>query len=256
MNAELYVGSNQEEVSRKAAECFVAAARHLSSSQQKFAVVLAGGSTPRRTYQLLAQEPLRSAVQWKGVHFFWGDERAVPPDHPDSNYGMARATLLQPLGVPPAQVHRICGEHPDPHAAAQAYEQEIARFFSQPPLNPPPSFDFVFLGVGPDGHIASLFPGTAALQERKRWVVANWVPQLRSWRITLTLPVLNAASCLCFLVMGAEKAPVVRRALANGGEAQSLPVAQLRPKHRVLWFLDHAAASELPKSLWHSRSAG
>lgn len=246
MKRELHIGADLEEISHRAAQLFARTIAQQGSTSQRLAVVLSGGRTPRRTYELLASEPYRSRIAWEKVHFFWGDERTVPPDHPDSNYRLAFESLLSPLAIPDAQIHRIEGERADPRQAALAYQQEIARFFSLPENAPPPTFDWIFLGMGSDGHVASLFPGTAALREREHWVVANWVPQLDSWRITLTLPVLNAGRCVLVLVAGPEKAEAVREVWQSTRDARGLPAAQLAPKGRLLWLVDRLAAAKLP----------
>src|SRR5262249_28579463 len=142
----------------------------------RFLVALAGGSTPRRLYQLLAEPPFREQVDWSRIEFFWGDERRVPPDHPDSNFRLAKDTLLDKLQIPMGQVHRLQADREDLAAAAHDSQAEIARVFGIDPTDPPPSFDLILLGMGADGHTASLFPHTSALRESKRWVVANHVP--------------------------------------------------------------------------------
>ena len=181
-------------------------------------VALSGGSTPRRLYELLAREPFRRQIPWASVEFFWGDERTVPPDHPDSNFRMANEVLLAPLGISPARIHRIEAERPDRDAAARAYETELARV-----LGEPPRLDLVLLGLGADGHTASIFPQTPAVRERVRWVVAHHVPALGADRITLTAPIINQAACVVFLVAGAEKATTAARVLHGPPEPDLLP---------------------------------
>jgi 6-phosphogluconolactonase len=205
-------------------------------------VALAGGSTPRGLYRLLATDArYRDAVAWARVELFWGDERHVPPDHPDSNYGMAAAELLAHVPIHPARVHRIQGEHPDVHAAAAAYEQDIRRTI--PTDGVVPQLDLVLLGLGADGHTASLFPGTAAVRERDRLVVAHYVEAVQAERITMTLPLLNAARHVLFVVTGSDKADAVRRVLDTG---EPLPAAAVRPTQGELtWLVDRAAARDL-----------
>lgn len=224
------------------AEC----ARRAVAARGRFAVALSGGSTPRALFQRLAEPPRRDEIPWARVEVFWADERCVPPDHPDSNYGMARAALLDPIGVPAERVHRVPGEAPDPAAAAAACEAEIARALGGTPGGPPPVLDLVLLGMGADGHTASLFPGTAALAERRRWVMANFVPRLAAHRITLTYPILNRAAHVLFLVAGADKAEVLREALEGPPEPERLPAQGVRPDAgELVWLVDRAAARRL-----------
>src|SRR5262249_5021609 len=161
-----------------------------TAARGRFTVALAGGSTPRRLYQMLAEAPIRDQVDWSRVEVFWGDERAVPPDHADSNFRMASAALLSKVAIPPANLHRMQAERPDLDAAAREYQGEIARVFSVPPDGEPPCLDLVLLGMGPDGHTASLFPHTEALKEARRWVVPNYVPKMAAFRMTQTGPIL------------------------------------------------------------------
>jgi len=203
-------------------------------------LALAGGSTPRGLYQRLAED---DDIDWNGVHLWFGDERTVPHDHDDSNYKMAVESLIQHVPVPTERIHRMRGED-DPVAAAEEYEARLQRHISAR-LDGRPVFDLILLGMGDDGHTASLFPGTTALEERKRLVVANEVPQLSTTRITLTYPVLNAARTVLFLVSGASKAPALAAVVAGGDEAP--PAARVRPERgELLWFVDQAAAGELP----------
>ena len=217
-------------------------ARAAAGSSGPFRVALSGGSTPKALYALLADVngPYRMRVPWERVHFFWGDERCVPPDHPDSNYGMARATLLSRVPVPPGNVHRIEGELADSGEAAKRYEAALTREFVGAPR-----FDWIFLGLGADGHTASLFPGTAAVSERLNLVSAVWLEAKKSRRVTLTLPVLNAAKKIVFLVAGADKAAAARLAL-EGGASAACPASLVAPADgELLWLLDAAAASGL-----------
>jgi 6-phosphogluconolactonase len=178
------------------------------------------------------------------MHLFFGDERAVPPDHAESNFRMVKETLLANGRIPLANVHRIQAEL-DPQQAADLYEADLVKSFGLTP-GQPPRFDLILLGLGTDGHTASLFPGTSALAEQRRWVCANWVPRLQSHRVTLTLPVLNAGAEVMFVVSGKEKAEVLRAVLEGGGEGAKLPAQLVRPKSgRLLWLVDAAAASLL-----------
>jgi 6-phosphogluconolactonase len=229
-------------VARSAAEELARLARGAAAARGAFTLALAGGATPRRLYALLADAgaPFRGLIPWESTHVFFGDERPVPPDHPDSNYRMAREALLAQVAV--GSVHRIRGEEP---GAAEAYEAELRSFFGLPAGGPPPRLDVVLLGLGPDGHTASLFPGTAAVDETVRWVVSPFVPQLGSRRVTVTLPVLNQARAVIFLVSGAQKAATLARVLAPAPGAAPLPAARVRPDGGALWIVDDGAATAL-----------
>ena len=208
----------------------------------RFTVALSGGSTPAVLYALLAAPPHAAAIDWSRWHVFWGDERCVPPGHPDSNYGMAKRTLLDRVPIPPSQVHRMHGED-DPHRAADAYAAVLAET-----LGPDGRLDLALLGVGDDGHTASLFPNTAALSETERSVAANWVPHLSAHRITLTLPTLNRARRVAVLAAGADKADAVRRALAPTPADAPPPIALVTPENApVAWYLTTNAAPSVPQ---------
>lgn len=208
-----------------------------------FSVALSGGSTPRGLFALLASDPKwRAAVPWERTHFFWGDERYVAPDHPDSNFKMANDVLLSQVPVPDANVHRVRTELPSAAEAAADYEREVRTFFSLAE-GELPRFDLVLLGLGPEGHTASLFPGTRALTETQHLVVSNWVGKLDAERITLTAPVLNNARCVMFLATGDEKAPVLKAIFEGPYEPEQLPAQLISPTNgRLLWLLDPAAA--------------
>jgi 6-phosphogluconolactonase len=203
----------------------------------RFAISLSGGSTPRRLYQLLAEPPYRDAVPWDRIHWFWGDERFVPPDHPDSNYRMVREALLSRAPVPAANIHPI-ETSGDPAAAARAYERILKSFYGSENLDPArPLFDIELLGLGPDGHTASLFPGTKVLEERQRWV-AEVVGAKPETRITLTYPVLDSARHTAFLVAGTDKREPLTRVLAHD---EGLPAARVQPVGELVWFVDEQA---------------
>lgn len=219
---------------RSAAGLIVEAAKKAVAAHGRFLLVLSGGSTPRALYALLAHAP----VPWERVHVFWGDERCVPPDHPDSNYRMARESLLDRVPIPAGNVHRLEGEDPDPGAAAARYAEEIRRFFAPDP----PRFDFVLLGLGPDAHTASLFPGSEALESRS-WVGAPWVEKLAAYRLTLTPVLLNRAAQVVFLVAGRDKAAAVEAVLQGTGSPREIPARAIQPEEgRAIWLLDAAAA--------------
>lgn len=239
---ELARVSDRAALAHNAAQRFVAAAREAIAARGRFSAVLSGGSTPRDLYALLAQPEFARQVDWERVHLFWGDERAVPPDHPDSNYRMAREQLGEPP-IPANQVHRMPAEQA-PEQAAFAYEQTLREFRIEGEALS--VFDLVLLGLGEDGHTASLFPHSPALAETTRWVVAHYVEKLGAVRITLTAPVLNAAKHILFLVAGAEKAQTVRAVLRGQHRPDDLPAQMIQPAvGRVVWLLDRAAASAL-----------
>jgi 6-phosphogluconolactonase len=235
-----------EAVAQAGALELVAAAARARGARAPLRVVLSGGSTPRRMLEELARE--RTRVDWSRVELFFGDERPVPPDHPDSNYGMARRALLDPAGIDPARVHRLRGEAADLDAAARDYQAEIARACGVPASGPPPVLDLVYLGLGADGHTASLFPGSPALSEAERWVVANPLPGLGTARLTLAFPVLNRAARVVFLVCGAEKAEALFRVLEGPRRVAELPAQGVLPAAgSLLWLVDAAAAARLAR---------
>ncbi len=202
-------------------------------------MVLSGGKTPRAVYEQLPSLARESNLEWKRVDVFWGDERSVPPDHPESNFLMAKESLLRHIEIPGRNIHRIMSEHP-PADAAMRYAEEIGRFFGLKE-GEVPSFDLLLLGLGQDGHIASIFPGSAAETEDKKLVAAVYGENMPVERITLTLPVLNRAASICMLVSGEEKAKALKAAFDEGEPV--LPVHRLRPLHGTIhWFVDRDAA--------------
>jgi len=216
-----------------------------------FTLALAGGSTPRKLYSLLASDPAFGNFPWDKTHLFFGDERHVPPSHLDSNYLMVSNTLLTSGLVPAANVHRVRAELPDANQAAADYDVELRTFFTQAlRFNLCPRFDLILLGMGNDGHTASLFPGSKGLEEKERWVVANWVEKFNSARITFTLPVLNAARAVCLLVAGADKADMLHEVLVASRNQVIYPVQRVQPLDGTkVWLLDRPAAARLPKTL-------
>ncbi|MEE8392652.1 MAG: 6-phosphogluconolactonase [Anaerolineae bacterium] len=221
------------ELARAAAEYVVTVAEDAVAARGQFTVALAGGSTPRATYALLANDEFVTRMNWQHTHVFWGDERCVPPDHPDSNYRMACEALLYHVSISTRNVHRIQGEL-NPEQAASIYQDELRAV-----LGTDGRFDLILLGMGADGHTASLFPGTTALEERERAVVAVYVERTQSWRVTLTLPVINAARHVLFLVSGKAKAA----ALAQVNAGEPLPASLVQPSHgQLTWMVDRDAA--------------
>jgi 6-phosphogluconolactonase len=240
------VFDDAEALARAAAEDLVACGREATARNGRFTVVLAGGSTPRRLYQLLAEAPHRGAVAWDHVDVFWGDERAVPPGHPDSNYAMATGALLDRVPVVKQRVHRIQAERADRGAAALDYQREIAAAVGADPDGRPPALDLILLGMGADGHTASLFPWSPALSERRRWVVAHFVPTLGVDRVTLTVPLINRAREIRMLVAGPDKAGALAAVLEGPPDPERLPAQLIRPEAgRLIWLVDRAAAAKL-----------
>ena len=233
MNLRVY--DDARELSEAAARMFVEEARSRTDESGRFAVALAGGSTPKTTYEILAREyggP--EDLDWSKVHAFFGDERSVPPDHEESNYRMAREALLS--HVPVGSVHRMRGEM-EPREAAALYEKELEEFFGGPPV-----LDFVLLGIGEDGHAASLFPDTPALDARDRWAVENPVEKLNTTRLTLTVPAVDAARKVAFLVAGEGKAEALEEILEGDANPHKYPAKLVRPEAEVAWMVDRAAA--------------
>jgi 6-phosphogluconolactonase len=245
-NHKIQIVANAEAICRAAAETLV---KHIGKTLQTkdiYSIALSGGSTPRSLYALLADDPVFGRqIPWERIHFFWGDERHVSPDHPDSNYRMAFEAMLSRVPIPLTNIHRIRAENPDAPKAAEDYVRDIRRFFGIT-NGDMPRFNCVLLGMGSDGHTASLFPDSPALSEQKRLVVANWVEKFDSFRITLTVPVLNNADLILFLVSGGEKADVLQTVLGGDAPTARYPVQLIHPARGALvWFLDRSAASGL-----------
>jgi len=241
---EIIICQNLRELNRKAAEQFVALADAANARRGRFAVALSGGSTPKALYALLASAEYRNRLDWSRVHLFWGDERCVPPDHPESNFRMVQESLLSKVEIPRENIHRMAGEK-NPQAAAADYENELRRFFNS--SHAAPRFDLINLGLGEDGHTASLFPGSAALSENQRWVTIAYVERLQAHRLTLTLPVINAAAQITFLVSGKSKRAIVKQLLGADADSSILPAAKVSPADgRLTWLITHDAAEEIP----------
>ena len=238
---DTHILPTEEDTARAAAELVSALATKAAETKGRFTVALSGGSTPRLLYSQLSSPRFASYIAWDKWHVFWSDERCVPPDHAESNYRLAKEHLLDRVPILPDQVYRLRGEL-DPSEAAQEYERQFRGVFGEAK----PVFDLVLLGIGEDGHTASLFPGTEALHKERRLVVANWVPQFAAWRLTFTLPLINAAAVIVFLVTQESKAAVVRRVLQSPGDGVLLPAARVRSfSGTVHWFLTDAAAKLL-----------
>jgi 6-phosphogluconolactonase len=237
---DFIVLDSANDVATATADRMIAAGMEAIERHGRYYVALTGGSTPLMVCPLLVVPPRVNSLDWSKVEFFFGDERAVPSRHPESNYNLARTALLDYLpGVRPGQVHRMIGEAADLDAACRAYESLIARTIGAP-HGAISSFDLIWLGMGADGHTASLFSDTAAISERSRWVVPNWVPKLDAWRMTMTYPLLNAAREVNFVVTGADKAAAVAAVRDGDGE---VPASRVEAA-RTTWYVDRAAAGE------------
>lgn len=239
---QVRIFATPEHVSHAAAENFCRIGSQAIRDRGRFVVALSGGSTPRGFHHATVRD-FATQLPWQNVFFFWSDERHVPLTDPESNYRMANETLLSKLPIPPGNVFPIPAEMPDAGEAARFYEQALESFF-RPTAGSIPRFDLILLGMGPDGHTASLFPGTTALEEKQHWVVANWVAKFSTFRITFTYPLLNHAANVMFLVTGADKAPMVEKALKD--PTANLPCQRVKPVDgELVWFLDQAAAGKL-----------
>jgi 6-phosphogluconolactonase len=239
LDPEILIFDDADQLARAAAVAFSEQAQSFITRQGRFSVALSGGNTPRRVYELLASDEFKNQIAWKDVYIFFGDERPVPRNHPASNYGMAFAALLSKVPIPAANIHAITGDG-DPNANARSYESELRSFFPDAKW---PRLDLVLLGLGEDGHTASLFPGTQALKENKAWVMANWVERLSEFRITLTAPVLNAATNVLFLVTGENKAASLVEIMRGPYQPECLPAQLIRPQDgSLVWMVDAAAA--------------
>jgi 6-phosphogluconolactonase len=254
-DAQVRIYRDPEELARKAARRFARLADQYVVGCGRFTVALSGGSTPRAMFSLLAADPFLDTVPWSSICFFWGDERCVPPDHPDSNYQMAREAMLSKVPVHPENIFRIPAELPDPQQAAEQYAATLTQFFlagpgatrtGTAPLSNVPRFDLILLGMGPDGHTASLFPHTAALQAGDKIVVANYVEKFKANRITLTAATINNARNVTFIAAGRDKAESLAGVLEGSHQPDLYPSQLIHPRNgTLLWMVDEAAASML-----------
>jgi len=235
INIKIFPSS--ESLSQEVTQHFILKANDAIKTKGRFSVALAGGSTPQKSYQLLASPLNANHVNWSKVHLFWGDERCVPPDDNESNYHMVKETLLKQIDIPASHIHRMEGEL-NPENAAHRYQNLLKDFFGEIP-----QFDLVILGMGADGHTASLFPGTEALHETSDWVSANYVDKLAAWRITLTYNIINHAHTITFVVSGANKAETLNKVLEGQYKPDLYPSQRIQPDHGELnWYIDKNAA--------------
>jgi len=243
MNVKVF--SNATAVAEFAAESFVKIAGESIQQHGLFTAALSGGSTPKLFHKELAAPERQRRLAWEKVHLFWGDERCVLPDHSDSNYRMVRETLLNEINIPEGNIHRVPAEL-DVRLAAFQYEEELRGFFE----GKWPRFDLVLLGMGDDGHTASLFPGSAGLNEEERWFIANYAPKNQFWRLTLSKNAINAARNILVLVQGPQKADMIAKVLAEGEGEYEKPIQLITPwDGKMVWALDVEAASKLPPDL-------
>ncbi len=243
---DIRIAQDVQQLAQDTAAYIYSASQQAIQTHGRFLLALSGGSTPKSLYQTLASPEWRGRFDWPNILFLFGDERCIPPDHPESNFKMAQATLFQPLNIQADHIFRMKGEHENPIAAAEEYEAELRTMThcAAPHL---PTIDLVLLGLGEDGHTASLFPGTAAVQERNKVVTVGQAPTGVRSRITLTLGVLNHAAVILFLVTGQGKASMVRRIVKPESEAdRALPAARIAPESgRLVWMLDQSAGAQL-----------
>jgi 6-phosphogluconolactonase len=259
--AHIRIYPSAAEVALKAARRFARLADQYVVGCGRFTVALSGGSTPRAMNSLLAAQPFIDTVPWSSIYFFWGDERCVPPDHQDSNYRMARETLLSKAPIPEQNIFRIPAEDLNPIRAAEEYQATLRDFFlsasskhETAPLANVPRFDLILLGMGPDGHTASLFPGTTALHEENSVVVANYVEKFNAYRITLTARTINNARNVTFLVSGEDKSQALKQVLEGDNQPDTYPSQLIDPQNgSLLWMVDEAAARLLAGESTHER---
>lgn len=240
---EVRVYADPEAVAQAAAELFVEGCEQSIRERGRFRVALSGGSTPKKTYELLASQELARRVDWHQVDLFWGDERYVPRDDAASNYRMTAEALLRHVPIPPANIHPVPTEITPPEAAAAAYEETIRNTFGD--SDSIPRFDLVYLGLGTNGHTASLFPHRPVLKEESRLVVADFVDEVNSWRLSMTAPLLNRGRTVAFLVAGEDKAQVLKDVMLGPRDPERLPAQLISPEGKLLWLTDKQAAARL-----------
>ncbi|MDT4955710.1 MAG: 6-phosphogluconolactonase [Acidobacteriota bacterium] len=246
MIGQLIILDDSSQVARAAADRFAEIARAAIDARGRFSVALAGGSTPKRAYELLASDEYKDQLDWSKVHIFFGDERLVPPDDAESNYRMVNEAMLSHLPLLPENIHRMQGVG-DAVANARLYEDELRTYFNDAEW---PGFDLVLLGMGDDGHTASLFPSSPALAEQQAWVAANWVEKFNAFRITLTAPAINHAAHVIFLVTGENKAQRLAEVLSGGRDAGRLPSQLINPLNGSLeWLVDKSASAHLSSGM-------
>jgi len=236
-NRTIEIVNSSQDIARRATELFIETANEAMKKQNSFTVALSGGSTPKALFELLALEENASQIDWRRVHIFWSDERCVPPDNEQSNFRMANEALLKHVAIPANQIHRMHGED-EPQIAATNYERELIKHFG----NDEPRFDLILLGMGDDGHTASLFPNTTAIDETEKLVAAPFVEKFNSYRVTFTFKTINAAKKILFLVTGASKAETLKKVLSE--PRKDLPASLVNPSNGELtWLVDEHAGN-------------
>ncbi len=247
MSNRVSVYLNPITVARQAADYVVEIANRAIATRGRFTLCLSGGRTPRMLYELLGSAEYADAFEWQHTHIFWGDERMVPYDSRENNAHMALEAMLNFVPIPLPQIHRVNTYLP-PEEAASAYDALLRDFFEKRAQLTSPRFDLLLLGIGDDGHTASLFPETEALNISDRWVAANFIPKLDTWRVTLTFPAINSAANILFVVTGEEKASVLNEIL-NGEDRTQYPTQRVEPRNGTIhWVIDQAAGKDLAKS--------
>jgi len=227
-------------LAQAAADKFIQEGNHAIQERGMFTAALSGGSTPELAYKILAAKEQSQQLDWSKTHLFWGDERCFPPENPESNYGMANEVLLKHLPIPDTNIHRMEGEN-DPHQAAVSYQETLKKVFGNTP-----KFDLIYLGMGTDGHTASLFPGPLNFQENESWAAAIFIEKFQSWRLTLTPAVINQAQNIIFIISGANKADTLKQVLEGEHQPEVYPSQLIRPSNgNLTWYIDKAAASGL-----------
>ena len=248
MKSILYIASDDKKFVEGVSRLFLESAAKAVGDKKRFSVSLSGGGTPKKVYAHLATPYFKNRLPWSGMDFFWGDERCVPSDHQDSNYRMVREALFSKVTLSEKQIFRMKGEMEKPVEAARAYESELKAHFHL--TKSPPQMDWVFLGIGEDGHIASLFPGTTGIHENQHWVISNFIEKLSSHRLSMTFPVFNNARKVVFLCSGTSKSHIVREMFREDISHNRYPAQRVKPVNgELVWFLDAAAATKLPLSI-------
>ena len=239
-----------QQVAQATADEFISRCRRAIEHHGRFTVALSGGSTPKALHAVLVERTKKDpkVIDWSRVVVFFGDERHVPPDHPDSNFRMANETLLSKVPIPPENIHRMLCENPDAAQVAAEYDKELISAFRLQDTQLP-RFDFILLGMGPDGHTASCFPGTTAVHEKDKRVVANWVPKLNTWRVTFTFPVINHAECVLVMLSGHDKAAALSEVMGHG-DPDTYPIKHVHPTHGdLIWVVDRAAGQNIKDTI-------
>ena len=244
MDSQLIIETDSASLCQRAATDLLALVKASVDQGRPFHITLAGGTTPKALYALMAGSPFSEEMPWEHIRFFFGDERTVPKDHPDSNFHMAMETLLSKVPVSEGQIHRIHGELDNADEAGVLYDEELGQYLPRDDQGVS-QFDLVLLGLGPDGHVASLFPGTQILENCHSRAAAVWVEKFNTWRISITFPMINHARNVWMFVSGEAKADIVHQVIKDRAEQARYPVERIRPEGQQVWYLDAAAASRL-----------